>query len=62
MTTTEWTVQTLLEAIHSARPQCLTVDQLERCLVAVKYAAPRWQDEYHRRQQAIERRRELEAA
>ena len=43
MTTSEWTVQTLLEAIHSARPQSLTVDQLERCLVAVKYAAPRWQ-------------------
>ena len=61
MTTTEWTVQTLLEAIHSARPQSLTVDQLERCLVAVKYAAPRWQEEIRRREMAEMTRRELAA-
>ena len=61
MTTSEWTVQTLLEAIHSARPQGLTVDQLERCLVAVKYAAPRWQEEIRRREMAEMTRRELAA-
>lgn len=61
MTTSEWTVQTLLEALHSARPQSLTSDQLERCLVAVKFAAPRWQDELRRRELAELRRRELAA-
>lgn len=60
MTTTEWNVQTLLEALHIITPQSLTLEQLERCLSAVRFAAPRWQDEYHRRQQAIERRREMQ--
>ena len=58
MTTSEWTVQTLLESLHSIVPQSLTLEQLERCLSAVRFAAPRWQDEYARRQAAIERRRE----
>ena len=58
MTTSEWHVQTLLESLHSVIPQSLTLEQLERCLSAVRFAAPRWQDEYHRRQAAIERRRE----
>ncbi len=62
MSTTEWNVQTLLEAIHRITPQSLNLEQLERCLSAVRFAAPRWQDEYHRRQQAIERRREMEEA
>jgi hypothetical protein len=56
---TEWHVQTLLESLHSVVPQSLTIEQLERCLSAVRFAAPRWQDEYARRQQAIERRREM---
>jgi hypothetical protein len=46
MTTSEWHVQTLLKAIHSITPQSLTLEQLERCLSAVRFAAPRWQDEY----------------
>lgn len=60
MTTSEWHVQTLLKAIHSITPQSLTLEQLERCLSAVRFAAPRWQDEYARRQAAIERRREMQ--
>ena len=59
MTTSEWHVQTLLESLHRMVPQSLTLDQLERCLSAVRFAAPRWQDEYARRQAAIERRREM---
>ena len=62
MSTTEWNVQTLLEAIHGVIPQSMTLEQLARALSAVRFAAPRWQDEYHRRQQAIERRREMEEA
>ena len=59
MTTSEWHVQTLLKAIHSITPQSLTLEQLGRCLSAVRFAAPRWQDEYHLRQAAIERRKEM---
>ena len=59
MTTSEWHVQTLLEAIHSITPQSLTLEQLARALSAVRFAAPRWQDEYHRRKAAIERRKEM---
>ena len=59
MTTSEWHVQTLLKAIHSITPQSLTLEQLGRCLSAVRCAAPRWQDEDHLRQSAIERRKEM---
>ena len=59
MSTSEWTVQILLDALHSAHPQTLTSNQLERCLVALRFAAPRWEDELRRRELAEMRRREM---
>ena len=49
----------MMEAIHGLHPQSMTAEQLARALSAVRFAAHRWQDEYQRRQQAIERRRDL---
>ena len=59
MSTSEFSLQVFLEAIHGLHPQALTLEQLARALAAVRFAAPRWQDEYARRQQAVERRREM---
>lgn len=59
MTTSEFQLQVFLEAVHGLHPQALTLEQLSRALSAVRFAAPRWQDEYQRRQAAIERRREM---
>ncbi len=59
MTTSEWHVQILLDALHSAHPQTLTSNQLERCLVALRFAAPRWEDELRRREMAEMQRREM---
>ena len=59
MTTSEFSLQVFLEAIHGIQPQSMTLEQLARALSAVRFAAPRWQVEYQRRQQAIERRRAL---
>ena len=59
MTTSEFNLQVFLEAVHSLQPASLTLEQLARALSAIRFAAPRWQDEYQIRQQAIERRRDL---
>lgn len=59
MTTTEFNLQTMLESVHGLVPQSMTLEQLERCLSAVRFAAPRWQDELRRREMAEMQRREM---
>lgn len=60
MTSSEFQLQVFLESVHGLHPASLTMEQLARALSAVRFAAPRWQDEYARRQAAIERRREMQ--
>ena len=61
MTTSEFTLQVFLESVHGIQPQSMTLEQLARALSAVRFAAPRWQDELRRRELAELRRRELAA-
>lgn len=62
MSTTDYQLQTLLDAIHGLHPASLTLDQLATVLAAVRFAAPRRQDEYQLRLQAVARRREMGVA
>ena len=59
MSTQDFNLAVLLEAIHGLHPASLTHDQLARALSAVRFAAPRWEDEIRRRELAEMRRREL---
>ncbi len=59
MSNIEFQLQVFLESLHGLAPQSMTLEQLARALSAVRFAAPRWQDEYARRQAAIERRKEM---
>jgi len=62
VSSTEFQLQSFLDAVHSLHPASLTLDQLATVLAAVRFAAPRWQDEYQLRLQAVARRRELGVA
>ena len=59
MTTQDFNLAVFLEAIHGLHPASLTAEQLSRAISAVKFAAPRWQEELRRRELAEMRRREL---
>ena len=52
MSTTEFNLQTMLKSVHGLVPQSMTLEQLARALSAVRFAAPRWEDELRRRQLA----------
>lgn len=62
MSTTDHQIQDLLDAIHGLTPASLTLEQLARVLAAVRFSAPRWQNEYLLREQAVSRRRETGVA
>lgn len=62
MTTTDYQIQDLFDAIHGLTPASLTLDQLARVLSAVRFAAFDYQDEIQRRERAIARRREMGVA
>ncbi len=59
MTTSEFSLQIFLEAVHGIQPQSMTLEQLARALSAVRFAAPRWQEELRRREMAEMQRREM---
>lgn len=59
MTTQDFNLAVLMEAIHGLHPASLTSEQLARALSAVKFAAPRWQEELRRREMAEMQRREM---
>lgn len=59
MSTQDFNLADLMEAIHGLHPASMTSEQLARALSAVKFAAPCWQDELRRRELAEMRRREL---
>ena len=59
MTTSEFNLQVFLESLHGIQPQSMTLEQLARALSAVRFAAPRWEDELRRREMAEMQRREM---
>jgi hypothetical protein len=62
MSTQEFQLSVFLEALHGLSPSSLTAEQLIRAISAVKFAAPRWQDEFRLREASEMRRREREMA
>lgn len=61
MSTTEFNLQVFLESVHGLVPQSMTAEQLARAISAMRFAAPRWQEELRRREMAEMQRRELAA-
>lgn len=59
MTTQDFNLAVFLESVHGLHPQSLTAEQLARAIAAVKFAAPRWQEELRRREMAEMTRREM---
>jgi hypothetical protein len=61
VSTTEFNLQVFLESVHGLVPQSMTAEQLARAISAMRFAAPRWQEELRRREMAEMQRRELAA-
>jgi hypothetical protein len=59
MSTQEFKLSVFLEDLHGLCPSSLTAAQLSRAISAVKFAAPRWQEELRRREMAEMQRREM---